>query len=229
MKFHIRAITLLVKGFLSLFCKVDDRELAKVPKTGPFLVVVNHINFLEVPLLYTYLYPRSQTSLVKIETWRNPFLGPIAKMWDAIPINRSISDFSALKAAIAALRKGKFLIIAPEGTRSGDGKLRKGKQGVALLAVQGDVPIFPLVHYGGEGVWSNLKRGRRTHFTFKVGPAFRIKLSKRELTSPKRRAVTDEVMSVIASTLPQAYRGYYEDKIPSKYRYLDFGEPLESK
>lgn len=222
MKFHIRIITLLIKGFLSLVCRVDDRELAKVPKTGPFLVVVNHINFLEVPLLYTYLYPRRQTSLVKIETWKNPFLGPIARMWDAIPIKRSISDISAIRAALSALRREKFLIIAPEGTRTGDGKLRRGKQGVALLAVGGGVPILPVVHYGGERIWSNVKRGRRTDFTFRVGPAFRIKLSKKELTSPKRRAVTDEVMSVIASTLPQVYRGYYRDKIPLEYRYLEF-------
>lgn len=229
MKFHVRMVTLFIKGFLSLVCRVDGRELAKVPKTGPFLVVVNHINFLEVPLLYTYLYPRRQTSLVKIETWKNPFLGPIAKMWDAIPIKRSISDFSALRAAIAALRRGKFLIIAPEGTRTGDGKLRKGRQGVALLAVQGDVPILPVVHYGGERVWRNVKRGRRTDFTFRVGPAFRIKLSKKELTSPKRREVTDEVMSVIASTLPRAYRGYYEDKIFPKYRYLEFAGQREPR
>ncbi|MFO7850014.1 MAG: lysophospholipid acyltransferase family protein [Spirochaetia bacterium] len=222
MKFHVRVITLCIKGFLSLVCRVDDKELAKVPKKGPFLLVMNHINFLEVPLVYTYIYPRPQSSLIKIETWKNPFLGKIAKMWDAIPIKRSVSDFFALRAADEALGSGKFLLLAPEGTRSGNGSLRRGKQGVAVIAAQRNVPIIPVVHYGGELVWHNLRRGRRTDFTFKVGPVFRINLSRKELSSSKRREITDEVMAVIASTLPPAYRGYYRDKIPSEYRYLTF-------
>lgn len=222
MKAGHRAATILIRIILSSVCRVHAEEVKSVPRKGPLIVVVNHINFLEVPLLYTYLHPRPQSSLVKAETWENPFLGGLADMWNAIPIRREGVDSTAFRAAERVLRSGNLLLVAPEGTRTVDGKLRRGKQGVVLLAAGGRVPVMPLVHFGGEMFLQNLRRGRRTDFTFRTGPIFHIKASRRELSSEKRQNAVDEIMGLMASLLPPRYRGYYEHRIPSAYRYLGF-------
>ena len=222
MKAGHRAATILIRGILSSVCRVHAEEVKSVPRKGPLLLVVNHINFLEVPLLYTYLYPRPQSSLVKAETWDDPFLGWLADIWNAIPIRRGGVDSTALRAAERALKSGKLLLVAPEGTRTGDGRLQRGKQGVTLLAAGGQIPVMPLVHFGGERLLQNLKRGRRTDFTFRAGPIFRIRASRRELKAGKRQSATDEIMGLMASLLPPRYRGYYEHRIPANYRYLEF-------
>jgi 1-acyl-sn-glycerol-3-phosphate acyltransferase len=123
---------------------------------------------------------------------------------------------------VEVLRQQKLLLVAPEGTRTGDGRLRRGKTGIVTLAVQTGVPVMPLVHYGGESFWSNLKRGRRTDFTFRAGPVFRVATERRSFTPSKRQEAADEIMAVIASLLPPAYHGYYRDRIPEHYSHLRF-------
>ena len=63
------AVLSTIRGLVGLLCRVDDAQLALVPARGPLILVANHINFLEVPLLYTYLQPRPVTGLAKAETW----------------------------------------------------------------------------------------------------------------------------------------------------------------
>ncbi len=222
MKYHERMATLLIKGILSILCRVDSSQMNRIPRRGPLIVMINHINFLEVPLLYTYIYPRPQSSLIKEETWNNHFLGSLARMWDAIPIRRGTSDFAAFRSADRELKRGRLMLMAPEGTRTGDGRLRKAKTGIVTLAAHGNYPIIPVVHYGGEKFWRNLRRGRRTPFTFRVGPVVRIKVSMRRLSPKSRQEATDELMALAASLLPPEYRGYYRDRIPEEYSYLLF-------
>jgi 1-acyl-sn-glycerol-3-phosphate acyltransferase len=227
-KHHERMVTLLIKGILSILCRVEASEMKRIPRRGPLIVMINHINFLEVPLLYTYIYPRPQSSLIKEETWNNGFLGMLARMWDAIPIRRGTSDFAAFRSADKELKKGRLMLMAPEGTRTGDGRLRKAKTGIVTLAAHGDYPIIPVVHYGGESFWRKLRRGHRTPFTFRVGPVVRLKVSMRRLSPKSRQEATDELMSLAASLLPRPYRGYYADKIPKEYSYLVFPESGEA-
>ncbi len=222
MKLHQRTLTILIRGILSLLCRVDAREIERIPGKGPLIVVLNHINFLEVPLFYTYLYPRPQSSLVKAETWDIFFLGYFARIWDAIPVRRDAVDFSALRASDAMLQDGRLLLVAPEGTRTGDGRLKRGKAGVVYIAARNRVPIVPLVHYGGENFWRRFKRGRRTDFTFRAGSVFRLESGEAMPGASIRQEMTDEIMAYMASLLPPSYRGFYADKIPDSYRYLRF-------
>jgi 1-acyl-sn-glycerol-3-phosphate acyltransferase len=215
-------LTLGIKALLLLLCRVDAEELAAVPQSGPAIVVVNHINFLEVPMLYTFFYPRQQTSFIKVETWRNPFLALLANTWNAIPIRRGAADTAAFAAAERELARGSFLLLAPEGTRSGDGRLRRGRPGVVRLAQRMEVPIIPVAHYGGETFRRNLRRLKRTDFRFRVGRPFYIRRSPEGISRAERQRVADEVMMRLAELLPAAYRGHYAAGISGGYRYLDF-------
>ena len=87
-----RAVNAVVKGAMSLICRVDAGQLKRVPSRGPLLLVINHINFLEAPILYTYAQPRPMKGFAKIETWDSPFLGPLFSVWGSIPVRRGEAD-----------------------------------------------------------------------------------------------------------------------------------------
>ncbi|HPR18878.1 MAG TPA: lysophospholipid acyltransferase family protein, partial [Candidatus Cloacimonadota bacterium] len=168
MKIYGKAATIVIRIILHLICKVDARELKKIPKQGPFIIAINHINFLEVPLLFTDLYPRPTHGIIKKETWDNSFLAWLADNWESISLDRESFSVETFKKAKEILRAGKIIIIAPEGTRSLDGKLVKAHPGVISMALQSDVPIIPVAHYGGEFFWDRISRFKRTNFTYKV-------------------------------------------------------------
>jgi 1-acyl-sn-glycerol-3-phosphate acyltransferase len=198
----------------------------QVPQKGPLILVCNHINFIEVPLLYTHLLPRPITGYAKSATWDSPILGPLFSMGGAIPIRRSTADVSALKAGLQALKEDKIVGITPEGTRSGHGRLQRGHPGVVTLALHSGAPLLPLVFYGSEVIHQNMRRLRRTDFNILVGKPFLLQTRGERITSKVRRAITDEIMYQLAMLLPPAYRGVYADLEAASTNYLRFSEPV---
>ena len=102
------AVTYSIKGLLRIACRVHDDHLARVPKHGPLILVCNHINSLEVPLMYTHLQPRKITGFAKSETWDNPVMGMLFDLWGAIPLQRGEADVEAIKRGLKALDEGKI-------------------------------------------------------------------------------------------------------------------------
>jgi len=183
--------------------------------------MINHINFLEVPILITHSYPMYMTGLMKLETWNNPFLAFLGNTYNAIPIDRDGAFREAFQQAREALNNGYFVIIAPEGRRSKDGALGKGKAGIIQLAIDTNVPVLPVVHYGGERIWQNLRRFRRTNFCIKPGRPFKIKYEGRP-DKEARGEMLGEVMGQIARLLPMEMRGHYAQHVENECKYLEF-------
>ncbi len=219
MKVSTRIVTPVIKAILSMLCRIDAVEMRRIPSAGPLILVMNHVNFLEVPLLYAFLYPRYAVGIVKRETWNNPVLGALADSWEAIAIDREGSDISAMRQALEVLARGGILIIAPEGTRSGHGRLQQGHGGVVQLALKSGAPIMPVAHFGGERFWDNLKCLRRTRFTVRVGPAFTLvppgtegsasAQPVRSVPRSVRAEMTDAIMNRLSLLLPAGQRGVY--------------------
>jgi 1-acyl-sn-glycerol-3-phosphate acyltransferase len=216
-----------LKQIARVVCQVDDSQLANVPTSGPLILVTNHINFIEVPLLYTHLQPRKITGFVKSETWDNPALALLFNLWEGIPLHRGQADLNAIRLGLAALSAGKMLAVAPEGTRSGSGKLGPGHPGIILMALQSQAPILPIAYYGGENIRANLTRLRRTPFRIVVGSPFRLRIPAGKVHKEIRRQMTDEIMYQLAALLPPAYRGVYSDLSLASTDYLTF-EPTMS-
>jgi 1-acyl-sn-glycerol-3-phosphate acyltransferase len=210
---------LTLRGLTRLLCRIDDKSLQQVPQQGPLIIVCNHINALEVPVVFPRLHPRPVTGFAKSETWDNPILGPLFNIWDVIPIRRGQPDITALRQGLKVLEDGKILAITPEGTRSGDGRLQQGHPGVVMLALHSGAPILPLVYYGNEAFNRNLRRLRRTDFRIRVGKLFHIETPKK-VTTEMRRQITDEIMYQIALLLPPQYRGVYSDLNAASSEYL---------
>ncbi len=221
--FTYRAVTSAVKTLAHILCRIDDAQLTQVPQQGPFIIVINHVNFLEGPILYTHLQPRPMHAFVKSEQLEHPLLGPLLfDLWESIPIRRGEADIAAFRQALATLEKGHILAVAPEGTRSGHGCLQKGHPGAALVALRSGAPVWPIACYGGEVVWDNLRRLRRTDFHIIVGQPFRLDAGGIRTTGQVRQRMTDEIMYQLAGLLPPAYRGVYADMSAATETYLRF-------
>ncbi|GHV81666.1 hypothetical protein AGMMS49991_02240 [Spirochaetia bacterium] len=230
-------VSFFLRWILGIICKVDTGEYRKALEklapgssapdrrsscSGPAILAINHINFLEVPMLASYGYPRRVTGLAKEETWKNPFMNFLFNTYGAIPLDREGSYNETFRQVREAMDRGFFMIVAPEGSRSKNGILQKGKGGIIQLALATGAPVLPVVHFGGEKVWENMKHLKRTPFFIKVGRPFRFKCDEGRPGKIVRGQMTDEMMGQLAALLPEAMRGEYEEQALRESHYLEF-------
>jgi 1-acyl-sn-glycerol-3-phosphate acyltransferase len=224
-----RLVNGVIRFILHVLLKLDLSELKKIPPDGALVVAVNHVNFLDAPVMITHLQPHRTTGLIKKQTWENPVMAFLFNVWDGIPIDREIADFEAFRRAKEALKKDKILAIAPEGTRTEDGLLIQAKPGVAILALQTGVPIYPVAYYGHEDFKKNLKRLKRTEMNIRVGKPFIVDLQGQPKTKENLQSIANSIMLEIAALLPKPYRGYYSDKMAQRGRFLTYLESAPRK
>ena len=227
-RFRKTVVSFFLKGVIRILCKIDCSEyIAALSNNKPMIVIFNHINFLEVPVLVAFSYPVHVTGLVKYETWKNPFMAFLFNTYSAVPIDRRGAFSDSFKRMRKAIDNGFYMCIAPEGTRSKNGILGKGKPGIIQLAMEANVPILPVVHYGGEHIWKNIKHMRRTPFYMRAGRPFRINFEGRP-GREDREKIMCEVMGQMARLLPEQMRGEYTHAVSaaqnteSGCKYLDF-------
>ncbi len=215
-------VTYLCKFGLEVLCRIDSRELAKVPAKGPLISYANHTAMVEAPLIFTQLQPRPATGLAKIETWENKFLGWVFDLWDIIPVRRGEADMEAMRRCLDALKQGRILGISPEGTRSKTGALIRAHAGLVMLALHSGAPLQPMAHWGGENFGRNVKKFKRTPFTIRVGSVFYLDARGEKVTKEIRQQMADEMMYQLARMLPEEYRGEYSDLESATEKYLRF-------
>jgi 1-acyl-sn-glycerol-3-phosphate acyltransferase len=218
-----RLINSLIRTSLDIFCKIDKEDLKKIPLQGPAILITNHVTTLEGPLFYVNLRPRKTIAMAKSELFDKFISRIVLSTWGAIPVKRGAADMQAMKNCFKVLEEGNFLCIAPEGTRSKDGKLLRGKAGTTFIATQQKVPIIPMVHWGIIDLNKNARKLKRTNVTIKVGkPFFVEKKVEGRITSGDRQKMADEMMYQIATYLPEELRGYYSDLSKATSNYLTF-------
>jgi len=211
-----------IKRLSRVLCRVDDAQLSRVPACGPLILVPNHINFLEAPVLYTHLQPRRISALAKAETWNNPALRFLFNIAGGIPLRRGEADVQAIRRGLEFLEQGHILAVAPEGHRSGHGRLQRGRPGVVMMALRSGAPLLPVASYGGESFRSNVARLRRTPYHIVVGNPFYLDAGGAKVTREVRQQMADEVMYQLAALLPPAYRGHYSDLAAASETHLRF-------
>ncbi len=215
-----RLVTNAMKLGLRVLCRIDAPDMNKIPAHGPLILYSNHTGSIEVPVLYGEIFPRPLTGWAKVESWDNWFLNFIFTLWGGIPLHRGEADLAALKKALAVLKQGYIFGLSPEGTRSKTGKLIRAKSGIVLLALQADVPLLPVAHWGGEDFSANLKKFKRTDFHIRVGEPFKINTNGSRVTAETRQQIADEMMYCLAALLPEEYHGEYTDPDKAQGKYL---------
>ncbi len=211
MTFSQRLIVGTLKGITRLICRIDDEQLDQVPAQGPLIIYTNHVNILEIPIIYTHLQPRHVHGMLLAERWNTPVLSWVLDVTETIPLQRGVADIDAIRKGLRALEKGEIIIIAPEGTRSHDGILQPAHPGVVLLGLHSGAPILPVVSYGAENYTENLSRLKRTDFHLRVGKQFHLDSGGEKVTRQIREKMTQEMMYQMARLLPEKYRGAYAD------------------
>jgi 1-acyl-sn-glycerol-3-phosphate acyltransferase len=215
-----RLVVAAFKGLTSLMCRIDAAQLARVPDRGPLIIVFNHVNMLEIPVLYTRQQPRPVSGMLRADRWDNRLLGWMLDVCETIPLHRDEADVVALHRGIDALRAGRIVMIAPEGTRSHDGRLQPARAGVVLMALHSGASILPVVHYGSENYRADLRRLRRADFHIVVGEPFRLDAGGQHVTRSMRQAMLDAVMARMAALLPLEYRGVYANRPVENNRFV---------
>ncbi len=202
-----------------------------IPRRGPAILVSNHISAGD-----TYLVPallrRRMTFPAKLELFHGKGVKGRLLAWflrsvGQVPMDRSGGRASAgsMDTVLQVLRNGELLGIYPEGTRSPDGRLYKGKTGVARLVLQAGVPVIPLAVIGTEFVPSVIPKvptmnrplvriGRPLDFS-----AYARAGNDREVL----RWVTDRIMDEVMKLSGQEYVDAYASSVKAG---LAAGEPL---
>jgi 1-acyl-sn-glycerol-3-phosphate acyltransferase len=189
-----------------LRCKVNGRQ--NLPKRSSCIIVANHVNLLDSPLLGVKL-GRRVYFMAKDELFQNRVIGWLAYQFGAFPVTKGILNKRAGRRAQWLLKNGQALIIYPEGRRSPDGKLGPAYSGAVLLAIKQGVPIVPVGIIGTsqlKGKWWFL---RRPKIAFNIGEPFALNCSAEKPTKEEITRLTNDVMLQIAELLPADYRGSY--------------------
>ena len=215
--FYWSARTFVVSPITRLLFRPWVKGRANVPETGGAILASNHLSFSD-SVFMPALLDRQVHFLAKMEY----FTGSGVKGWvtrrffeaaNQLPMDRSggAASLRSLDAGLDALRAGKLLGIYPEGTRSPDGRLHRGKIGVAKLALAAGVPVVPIAMIGTDRVQPI---GRTVPTIRRVGVIFGEPLDFSHLREQAQdiavlRQVTDEIMEAIRRLSGQEYVDLY--------------------
>jgi 1-acyl-sn-glycerol-3-phosphate acyltransferase len=215
--FYWLAKYVLLGPFLRLW-RPWSEGMENIPSDGPAILASSHLSFSD-SFFFPVIVPRKVTFLAKAEYFNTPGIkGKLSKAFFAgvgqVPIDRSNSDASraALETGLRVLGEGKLLGIYPEGTRSPDGRLYRGKTGVARLALESGAVVIPCAMINTDKIQPQGRRLPR----FRPRPGVRLgkplDFSRYEGMSGDRlveRSVTDEIMYALMQLSGQEYVDEY--------------------
>jgi 1-acyl-sn-glycerol-3-phosphate acyltransferase len=203
--------------FLMILFRPKVKGLRNVPATGPLIIASNHLSFSD-SIFMPLVVPRKVTFLAKSEYFTSPGPKGLLKKLTFIalgqvPVDRSGGRRSeaAIITGLQVLSEGKCLGIYPEGTRSPDGRLYKGRTGIARLAIESGAPIIPVAMFNTEKIQPTGKvipNIQRVGMTF--GEPMYFDGDSTDLAY--LREVTDQIMNRIQELSGQVYVDEYAAK-----------------
>ena len=203
--------------FLMLLFRPKVKGLRHVPGSGPVIIASNHLSFSD-SIFMPLVVPRKVTFLAKSEYFTSPGPKGLLKKLTIIalgqvPVDRSGGRRSeaALITGLKVLAEGKCLGIYPEGTRSPDGRLYKGRTGIARLAIESGAPIIPVAMFNTEKIQPTgtvVPKVMRVEMIF--GEPMYFEGDSTDLLH--LRDVTDKIMKTIQELSGQEYVDTYATK-----------------
>ena len=183
-------------------CGMRIEGLDHVPAEGGVLVASNHQSYLDPPLLAAVVPHRQVHFMAKRELFSVPLLGRFLRSAGCFGVDRGVGDRKAVDLALALLERGRVVGIYPEGTRSRDGRLRAGRNGVALLALRAGVPVVPAAVFGTRELLARRMLPGGPALAMRFGPALGFPLDP-EPTRARLEEVRDQVMEAVAAQFGQ--------------------------
>ena len=191
-----------------------------IPRTGPVLIASNHLSFVD-SVVIPVVVPRKVVFLAKAEYFEGSGVkGRLQRGWfeglGMVPVDRddTRAAVDSLQIALDVLARGEAFGLYPEGTRSRDGRLYRGKVGVAELALKSGAPIVPTALIGTERlqpVGSTLPK--LVKVTVRFGPPIHVAGEYAGVAPGRaRRQITDRVMAEIQQMSGQEQAGVYNER-----------------
>jgi len=189
--------------------KVEGRE--NVAMSGPLILVANHAHVID-PILIEFSVPRWITFVAKEELFHSLFLRLWLNWAGALPLQRNGKlgeKQRVLEGAKKALGEGLILGMFPEGGRSQDGKLRRGKPGSAVIAAKTDISLLPIGVVGTDKIHGISWLWKRPPIVVRIGKPFKLPPTNNTISKSQMQLLTAQLMGQIAALLPSEYRGVY--------------------
>jgi 1-acyl-sn-glycerol-3-phosphate acyltransferase len=199
---------------LTLLFRPKVTGLRNVPQSGPVIIASNHLSFSD-SIFMPLVVPRKVTFLAKSEYFTSPGIkGFVKKMTfialGQVPVDRSGGRRSeaALLTGLDLLANGACMGIYPEGTRSPDGKLYKGRTGIARMAIESGAAVVPVAMFNTAEIQPT---GQVVPKVQRVEMIFGEPLYYKGDTSDLKvlRQITDEIMQKIQELSGQEYVDMY--------------------
>lgn len=221
-----RLLKAVLGPLLRLLFKVRVEGLDNVPASGPVILASNHVSFSDSIFLPMVL-KRRVTFVAKAEYFEQRKTAWFFRATGQIPVKRGGGPASAraLDAAKEVLDAGEVFAIYPEGTRSPDGRLYKGRTGVARLALDANCPVLAVAMIGTREAQpiGQVKPNFFMPITIKFSPPMRFDRYKARRDDPRTlRSITDEIMFELSQMSGQVYVNDYAPK-----KQADPGELVE--
>jgi len=203
----------------SLGAKIKVYGRHNIPKSGPFVVVINHFSYIDPPFVI-HAVQRPISFLAASDQIITPLYFWAPFLYGFIPTDRTKLAPSTIKKSINALKSGEILGIFPEGT-SLSRVLRPAKNGAAFLSAAGKTPMLPVGIVGLEDGLDGFFKGVRPKVQINIGKPFgpfSISKSKEEKECDLKR-VGEEIMCRIGALLPEERHGHFMgDKRINRFR-----------
>lgn len=203
-----RIVAFLAIPLFELVGRYRMRGLTHIPKRGAFVISPNHVTNFD-PLTTAYLVWRGgrvPRFLAKASLFRVPVLGGLLRFTGQIPVERDGSGPDPLKAATRLLDEELAVIVYPEGTltRDPDEWPMRGKSGAVRLALQHDIPLIPMAHWGVQRIlprYGGKLSLRRHDVDMLVGPPLDLSPWKGRTDAAAQAEATRVLMDEIARLL----------------------------
>lgn len=181
-----------VKWLYKIFYDFHIEGAENIPQDRPVVLASNHRSYAD-PVILTMPMKLPVSYMAKEELFKNKLFGWFIRKLGAFPVVRGAGDMSVIEDSINILNSGRNLVIFPEGTRSKDGKVGKGKTGVAMIAAKSGADVVPCgIIFEGE------KLHFRSKLTLRYGKPIKAEEIAVEGTSPRElKEVKKRIMSAI--------------------------------
>lgn len=214
-----RIFATTVELLYRLFFSWEVRGKENVPRSGPIIVVSNHVHIIDAELL-VFGVSRWIIFIAKEQLFHYPLVGLILRWAQALMVTRQGRLREAKELFVQAgerLAKGSVIGIFPEGRRNHQGNLQVGKPGLAVLASRMNVPLLPVGITGTDKIHVKSWLWKRPRIIVNIGKPFYLPQPvNQRMTRPQRKALADTMMNKIAALLPPEYQGVYrESQLPT--------------
>lgn len=212
-QFNRKIMRFFFRAVFHALGRVQIEGLDNVPAKGAYLIAMNHVSLFEPPLILAF-WPKAPEAVGAVDIWSKRGQATLAKLYGGIPVHRGEYDRKLIETTLRALKSGRPLVIAPEGTRSHIPGMNRAQPGAAFIIDQANVPVIPVGLTGTTDDFLKLAlKGKRPVLGIHIGaPIILPPVEGRgEARRVARQRNVDLIMLHIAALLPNEYRGVYSD------------------